>query len=114
VSGLPVRDSVARLLLIPALVESEAAEGWAPVAFSGDVVVVALLLEAGREKSGGWRCQCLIVRSGWGGWVLVNRTDSAGDRCESCAAAGRLGGAEELDRHCVSLFWSFWLDVWDV
>jgi hypothetical protein len=49
VSGLPVRDSVARLELIPALVESEAAEGCAPVAFSGDVVDSALLLEARRE-----------------------------------------------------------------
>jgi hypothetical protein len=66
VSGLPVRDSVARLELMPALVESEAAEGWAPVAFSGEVVDSALLLEAGREKSGRRRCQYLNVRLGWG------------------------------------------------
>jgi len=35
-------------------VEEEAAEGWAPVAFSGEVVEVLLLLEARREGSGGY------------------------------------------------------------
>jgi hypothetical protein len=34
-------------------------------------------------------------------------TEGASDRCESCAAAGRLGGAEEGERHLSCLVLSF-------
>ena len=49
VSGLPVRESVARPLLIWEPVELAAEEGWAPVASEGDVGVLLLALEARRE-----------------------------------------------------------------
>lgn len=49
VSGLPVRESVARPSLIWEPVELAAEEGWAPVASEGDVGVLLLALEARRE-----------------------------------------------------------------
>ena len=51
-SGLPVRESVARPSLICEPVELAAEEGWAPVALEGEVGVVSLALEAKREGTG--------------------------------------------------------------
>jgi hypothetical protein len=52
VSGLPVRESVARPSLIWEPVELAAEEGWAPVALEGEVGVSLLALEARREGTG--------------------------------------------------------------
>jgi hypothetical protein len=44
-------------------------------------------------------------------------TEGASDGCESCAAAGRLGGAEEGERHfclVLSCLLVVWLDDWVV
>jgi len=57
VSGLPVRESVARLSLIVVAFSLTAAEGWAPVASLGLVVPLLLLFEAKRVETVG-----LIVR----------------------------------------------------
>jgi hypothetical protein len=52
VSGLSTRESVARPLLTWAPEEELAVDGWALVALEGEVVLVALLLEAGRVGAG--------------------------------------------------------------
>jgi hypothetical protein len=59
VSGLPVRESVARPSLIWEPVELAAEEGWAPVALEGGVGVSLLALEARREGTG--FCQRMFV-----------------------------------------------------
>lgn len=81
VSGLPVRESVARLSLMVVAFSLTAAEGWAPVAFDGEVVELLLppALEARRDWAVGY-----VVRIRW--WLLtlfgVLLTEGAGSRCE--------------------------------
>jgi hypothetical protein len=72
VSGLPVRDSVARLELICAPVELAAEEGWALVALEGEVVDSALLLEARREGAGRCSGQLPLWLQDRGGRDLLN------------------------------------------